>query len=120
LEIVTKSEFINSYFEFHFFLYICDLKQISFMKLINWNAEKNELLKKERNISFEEIATAINENKVFYACKHPNKDKYPNQFIYYMYINEYVYLVPFVENEKEIFLKTIIPSSKETKKYKSE
>lgn len=32
-------------------------------------------------------------------------------------INNYAYLIPFTETEKEVFLKTIIPSRKGTKKY---
>jgi len=32
-------------------------------------------------------------------------------------IGNYAYLVPFVETESEIFLKTIIPSRKATRKY---
>jgi hypothetical protein len=32
-------------------------------------------------------------------------------------VNDYVHLVPFVEDEKEVFPKTIIPSRKATKKY---
>ena len=42
---------------------------------------------------------------------------YPNQKIFVLEIDNYVYLAPFVENEDEIFLKTIIPSRKFTKKY---
>ncbi len=88
------------------------------MKLINWNTEKNELLKKERNISFEEIVIEIINNNVVDTIDHPNQEKYPNQKVYLISINDYIYFVPFVENETEIFFKTIIPSRKETKKYK--
>ena len=52
------------------------------------------------------------------VIEHPNKDKYPNQEIMVFEIEEYIYLVPYVESKDEIFLKTIIPSRKETKKYK--
>jgi hypothetical protein len=51
---------------------------------------------------------------------HKNQKRYPDQKIYAVEINNYVYLVPFVETEKEIFLKTIIPSRKATKKYLEE
>jgi len=88
------------------------------MKLINWNTEKNELLKRERNISFEDIVIEIINNNVVDTIDHPNQEKYLNQKVYLISINDYIYTVPFVENEAEIFLKTIIPSRKETKKYK--
>jgi uncharacterized DUF497 family protein len=87
------------------------------MKLINWNAEKNELLKKTRKISFEEIIVAINSDNLIDTVLHPNQEKYPNQKMYIISINNYIHIVPFVENENEIFLKTIIPSRKQTKKY---
>jgi len=81
---------------------------------------KKRNLKQERNISFEEIVIAIHSGKVVSIDNHPNKEKYPNQFIYTVLINNYIYIVPFVMNENEIFLKTIIPSRKETAKYKKE
>ena len=87
------------------------------MKVINWNNEKNELLKLERNISFEMVALQFVQDKVLEIVKHPNKEKYSDQKMAVLNINNYIYLVPFVENSKEIFLKTIIPSRKATKKY---
>jgi hypothetical protein len=48
---------------------------------------------------------------------HPNQDKYPNQRLLVVQIQEYAYLVPYVETETELFLKTIIPSRKATKRY---
>ena len=90
------------------------------MKNFNWNSEKNNILINERNISFEEIIIAINENKIINVYEHPNQNKYPNQKIYEIELYDYIYLVPFIEDEKEIFLKTIIPSRKATKKYVNE
>jgi len=43
--------------------------------------------------------------------------KYVGQKIFVININNYAYLVPFVEDEEKVFLKTIIPSRKATKKY---
>lgn len=48
---------------------------------------------------------------------HPNKQRFPNQKISVVLIEGYAYLMPFVETESEVFLKTIIPSRKATKKY---
>ena len=87
------------------------------MKYYSWNNAKNDKLKKERNISFEDIIYYIENGKLLAILKHKNQNKYPGQKIYVLEINEYAYLVPFIESDKEIFLKTIIPSRKATKKY---
>lgn len=87
------------------------------MKAFNWNVEKNALLESERGITFEAVVIAISEGKVLDIIQHPNQEQYPSQRIFILEINHYVYLVPFVESDSEIFLKTIIPSRKMKKKY---
>ena len=87
------------------------------MKPIKWNPEKNLQLQQERGVSFEEIILALGQGKLLDVIDHPNQSKYPNQRIFIIKLNNYVYLVPFVEDGQEIFLKTIIPSRKMTKKY---
>ncbi len=87
------------------------------MKQINWNAEKNQTLMKERGISFEDIVFSIQQGDLLDDLCHPNRDKYPNQRLFVVNVEGYAHLVPYVENEEEIFLKTIIPSRKATKKY---
>ena len=87
------------------------------MKYLNWNSEKNELLKKERGISFEIMAFQIEAGNILDVIDHPNQDKYPGQRIFVIEFEEYAYFVPFVENDDEVFLKTIIPSRKATKDY---
>lgn len=87
------------------------------MKYFDWSEEKNKSLKKERDICFEDVLIAINQGKILDVLKHPNKKRYPNQKIFVVNINNYVYLVPFVEDEEKIFFKTIIPNRKATKKY---
>jgi len=87
------------------------------MKQINWNAEKNQTLMKERSISFEDIVFSIQQGDLLDDLCHPNNDKYPNQRLFVVNVEGYAHLVPYVENEEEIFLKTIIPSRKATKKY---
>ena len=88
-------------------------------KNIRYSLEKNELLKIERDISFEDVILAIENGNLLDDIKHPNEDKYPNQnvFIILVKIKDYVYLVPYVEDETSIFLKTIIPSIQMNKKY---
>ena len=87
------------------------------MKTFAWNSEKNEFLKAERGISFEEVVLNIQLGNEIEIFDHPNQERYPGQQISIVVIEGYAYLVPFVENEDEIFLKTIIPSRKATKQY---
>ena len=87
------------------------------MKYFDWNEEKNETLKKTRNISFEVIVIQIEMGSLLNILEHPNKQKYKNQKIFVVEYENYVYLVPFIEEEDKIFLKTIIPSRKATKQY---
>ncbi|WP_324282633.1 toxin [Cyanobacterium aponinum UTEX 3221] len=87
------------------------------MKNFNWNENKNNLLIKERNISFPDVVKAIKEGDLLDVIAHYNQEKYSQQCIFIIKLRDYVYLVPFVESEQEIFLKTIIPSRKMTKKY---
>jgi len=88
-------------------------------KIVRYDYEKNELLKKDRGISFEDVILAIENGYLLDDIEHPNEEKYPYQdiFIIFIMIKNYVYLVPYEENEKEIFLRTIIPSRKMNKKY---
>lgn len=86
-------------------------------KIVRWDEEKNQLLQLQRNVSFEEVLDRIENGQIIDRLAHPNKDKYPKQQIFVVEIDDYIYYVPFVENDKEIFLKTIIPSRKLAKEY---
>lgn len=88
------------------------------MKPITWNVEKNAILKKERGVSFEDVVFHIMAGDVLDTLDHPNQERYPGQQIHVVAIEEYIYLVPFVESDEEVFLKTIIPSRKATKIYR--
>jgi hypothetical protein len=87
------------------------------MKHINWNTEKNVKLKESRGIGFEDIVFYIEKGDILNDCLHPNQKRYPKQRIMVIGINNYAYLVPYVEDVEEIFLKTIIPSRKATDIY---
>jgi uncharacterized DUF497 family protein len=87
------------------------------MKYFIWNSDKNEQLKKERDISFEQIVIQIEEGKLHDILEHPNQEKYKDQKIFVVELNNYIHLVPFLEEAEYVFLKTIIPSRKATKKY---
>jgi uncharacterized DUF497 family protein len=90
------------------------------MKYFDWNNEKNEELLKDRGISFEEVVFSIMHDGLLDIIEHPNKSKYPYQKIFIVDIDNYVYIVPFVEDDEVVFLKTIIPSRKMTKQYLGE
>lgn len=87
------------------------------MKYFAWDAEKNEQLRAERGISFEEIVFHIERGDILDILEHPNQEKYRGQRIFVVNVSDYVYLVPFEETESEVVLKTIIPSRKATKRY---
>ena len=87
------------------------------MKRFNWNTDKNEQLRADRGISFEEILFHIENGDILDILEHPNQDRYEGQRILVVAVEEYAHLVPFVEDEKEVFLKTIILGRKATKKY---
>ena len=85
------------------------------MQHFNWDKEKNLKLKEIRGISFEEIVFYISNGAVIDVIENQNSEKYINQFMFIIEIDSYAYIVPFVENDTEIFLKTIYPSRKATK-----
>lgn len=87
------------------------------MKPINWNAEKNQILMGERSVSLEDVVFALQSGGLLDDVIHPNQGKYPNQRMFVVRIDAYAWLVPYVEDDKEFFLKTIIPSRKATKRY---
>lgn len=88
------------------------------MKYFDWDQKKNNTLKAVRHIGFEDIVQALDEDRELDRIQHPNQKRYPNQKYSIVEIDNYAYIVPFVEDEDKIFLKTIIPSRKMTKKYK--
>ena len=88
-----------------------------YMKFFDWNRHKNIELMRERRISFEIVVACIESGKILDRVKHPNNKKHPKQNMFIIEIDEYVYAVPYVEDAEKIFLKTIIPSGKLTKKY---
>jgi len=84
------------------------------MQYINWSPEKNEILKRTRGISFEEIAQLINADKMLAVEDNLG---HPHQKMYVFEIHNYAVVVPFVETEDEIFLKTAYPSRKFSRRY---
>lgn len=87
------------------------------MKFFDWILKKNERLKAEREISFEDVIFSIQHGGLLDILEHPQKNKFPDQRVFIVNVNDYAFIVPFVEDEDIIFFKTIIPSRKMTKKY---
>lgn len=86
----------------------------------DWNPEKNEWLKNERHVSFEQIIIHLSRGDVWKTTDHPDQSSYSGQKLYFVIVDGYIYIVPYVIEKKHIFLKTIIPSRKATKMYKEE
>ena len=86
---------------------------------MRWSAEKSLSLKAERGVSFEEVLSAISQGGLICVMDHPNRTKYAHQRMLVVRIREYAYLVPCVESDSEIFLKSIMPSRKATRQFLS-
>ena len=87
------------------------------MQRFDWNDEKNEWRKRERGIAFEDIVYHITHGGLLDTIMHPNQKQYPNQRLFIVEVDGYACIVPFVEDEHVIFMKTIIPSRKMTRQY---
>lgn len=87
------------------------------MKYFDWNEDKNEKLKKERGISFEDVVLTIANGGLVETRLHPNQSKYPGQKLFFINLNNYIYTVPYVEDGNKIFLKTVYPDRIATKIY---
>jgi uncharacterized DUF497 family protein len=85
-----------------------------------WDPQKNEWLKKERNISFEKIVFHLSQGNVWRVADHPDQESYPGQRVYFVVVEHYIYLVPHLVENDYVFLKSIIPSRKATKVYQKE
>lgn len=87
------------------------------MKYFSWDPEKSAKLEQERGITFEAVVFHIERGDILDILEHPNQERYGGQRMFVVAIENYAYLVPFVETDTEVFLKTIIPSRKATRKY---
>jgi uncharacterized DUF497 family protein len=87
------------------------------MNVFRWDNEKNEMLRKNRGVCFEQVVVLMERGDVLDTIKHPNQDRYPGQKIAIIMIDDYAYLIPYIEKSEGLFLKTIIPSRKATNKY---
>lgn len=90
------------------------------MKYFAWDDAKNAKLRKERGIGFEDVVFHIESGDLLDILEHSNPNRYAGQHIFVVRCEDCVYLVPFIEDEHTVFLKTIIPSRKATKQYLGE
>ncbi len=75
--------------------------------MYRWSSEKNEILLATRGISFLDVITELENNGIIDHYKHPNIEKYPNQYIYVVLLNDYIHYVPYIKEGDDIFLKNI-------------
>ena len=108
---VMRQHFMTAVAKAHTSCYVC------IMKLYEWSDEKNVWLRQERGITFEDIVFHVAHGGLLDTIEHPNQRRYAGQRILIVKVEEYVCLVPFVEDKDVIFLKTIMPSRKMTKQY---
>jgi uncharacterized DUF497 family protein len=90
------------------------------MKPFDWSDERNAELRAERGIGFEDIVYHIARGDVLDIVEHPNRERYGAQRVFIVNVDGYAYLAPFVEDQAGIFLKTVIPSRKMTRRYLKE
>lgn len=87
------------------------------VKRFSWSEEKNQQLRRKRGVAIEEVMFHIQQGDLLDVLEHPNRERFAHQRIFVVRMNDDAYIVPFVEDEGEIFLKTIIPSRKATREY---
>ena len=85
-------------------------------KPYTWNTEKDDWLRRERGIKFTDIVNAIKKGKILADIENP-RTKYNNQKMYIVELSGYAIIVPYVEDENKIFLKTAFPSRKAKQKF---
>ena len=90
------------------------------MKYFTWDPDKNAQLKRKRGISFERILLHIEGGDILDILEHPHPERYPGQKIFIVRVEDYVYVVPFEEDERQVMLRTVFPSRKLTKRYLGE
>jgi len=87
------------------------------LKYFTWDNAKNEKLRAERGVSFEDVVFHIERGDILDIVEHPNKERYGGQRVIIVRIEDYAYLVPCLHEDDYVVLKTIIPSRKATRKY---
>jgi uncharacterized DUF497 family protein len=76
--------------------------------VFRWSEEKNDILKENRSISFEDILVALQNGNLIEIIPNPSKN-HPEQKCFVVNINNYAYIVPYIENDDSVFLKPFTP-----------
>lgn len=84
---------------------------------VSWSDEKNDELIKRYGFGFERVLVALAEDGFLDDREHTNTVKYGNQRQLVVCIENYAYIVPYVEDDVQVFFKTMFPSRKATKQY---
>jgi len=87
------------------------------LKYFTWDNAKNEKLKAERGVSFEDVVFHIERGDILDIVEHPNQERSRDRRVIIVQIEDYAYLVPCAHEDEYVVLKTIIPSRKATRKY---
>ncbi|ORE90828.1 toxin [Aurantimonas sp. 22II-16-19i] len=82
-----------------------------------WNSEKNDALKARYGFGFERVLAALQEGRLLLNRRHPNEERYPHQRQIIVEIDHYAWVVPYVETEGGLFLKTMFPSRRATREF---
>ena len=88
--------------------------------LFNWDPAKNEILKEYRQVSFETVVVHLGRGDLWRTAEHPNQNAYPGQRLFFVLINNYVYIVPYEIRASVFWLIAIIPSRRATAEYQKE
>ncbi len=93
------------------------MRKFNPIKGFSWDMEKNPQLIRDRGVSFVDVIFNLQMDGLRDEIENPNQKRYAHQRMFIVAVESYAYLVPYVESDKEIFLKTIIPNRKATKQY---
>jgi hypothetical protein len=85
--------------------------------LAHWNDEKNDALRERHGFGFERVLVALSEGDLLEDRTHPNTGRYGHQRQLIVRIGSYAWIVPYVQTQDGIFLKTMFPSRKATRLY---
>lgn len=85
-----------------------------------WDNAKDERLRLQRHISFDDVKYRLTSGDLLDDIQHPNQERYPGQRLYIVRINNRAWVVPHRRTARYVFLYTAYPSEKFTRLYRSQ
>ena len=82
-----------------------------------WDADKNEWLRRNRGLSFDDVVYHLEHGGFLDDVPHPSQQLHPGQRLYIIRIGNYAYEVPFYRDGDVESLRTLYPSRKYTSAY---